>query len=170
MKKEKITSLYREYMKPVYLFLRSKGCSHQDAEDVVQETFYQAMLHLDSINPASLSGWVFRVALNRYYDLCRRQRKEPQLMLDQEIFHALLSVTGDGEEVIQRRELQHTVIAALNELTPVFRDLLFLKYGMEFSYREIAALTDSSEASVKTSLYRARQEFRRKWEGLVYEG
>ena len=59
----------------VYRYLLKLGVSKEDAEDVVQETAYKYLLYYDSIKTNKIRSWLIRVALNFYYDQCRKQNR-----------------------------------------------------------------------------------------------
>jgi len=156
--------IYIQLINPIYRHLRHLGCSHEDAEDIVQDSFYKALLYLDGINPDRLSAWLFRVAVNRYYDQCRRQQNLPQVSIDCGPFLDRLTGDMEVEDIVLQREKVKTILETLNSINPTSRTLLLLKYDLDLSYREIAALMGLNEDTVKTYLYRARQQFRTRWE------
>ena len=52
----------------VYRYLRKLGITHEDAQDVVQETAYRFLLYYDSIKTPKIRSWLVRVALNYHHD------------------------------------------------------------------------------------------------------
>ena len=69
-----LEKLFAEKMPVIYKYLVKIGCSHADAEDIVQSTFLKAFVYLDAIDAEKISSWLFKVALYQYYDLCRKQK------------------------------------------------------------------------------------------------
>jgi RNA polymerase sigma factor (sigma-70 family) len=63
-------------MKTIYKYLVKIGADSSDAEDIVQETVYKFFLNIESIDPKKASSWLFRVAVNQYYDICRRRKRQ----------------------------------------------------------------------------------------------
>jgi RNA polymerase sigma-70 factor (ECF subfamily) len=57
----------------------------------------------------------------------------------------------------------------LDDLNPIYKNLLVLKYVVGLSYWEIAEVLDINEQTVKTYIYRAKQKFRDTWRELNYE-
>ncbi|WP_051272177.1 RNA polymerase sigma factor [Shimazuella kribbensis] len=57
----------------IFRYLVKLGASRRDAEDIVQDTFYQVLLSYQSIHLSKLKPWLFQVAINRYYDFCRKR-------------------------------------------------------------------------------------------------
>ena len=74
----------------------------------------------------------------------------------------LLSIE-DGESILLGKESRAAIQHVLGELTPAFSNLLLFKYEFEMSYEQIASLLDMKVDTVKTSLYRARIAFKKKW-------
>lgn len=70
----------------------------------------------------------------------------------------------DVEEEIILTERDANLREVLQGLPPNFQQLLVMKYFMDLSYKEIAAILDVKEAHVKTYLQRARKALRVKWE------
>ncbi|MEK3905158.1 MULTISPECIES: RNA polymerase sigma factor [unclassified Paenibacillus] len=144
-------------------YLIRLGAGASDAEDIVQDTVYKALLYLDAIDQRKFSAWLYKVAINRYFDHCRSQKRyqysgeevEEHPAREQEL----------PEAVLLRRERKEEIEGVLARLNPVNKQLILLKYEMELSYKEISAMLGISEARVKASLYRARQQFQQLYGG-----
>lgn len=67
----------------LYRYLRKRGLTHEDAEDIVQDTCYKFLLYKDGIRSDIVMSWLYRVATNQFYDLKRKEKKSviQQLML-----------------------------------------------------------------------------------------
>ncbi|SCY34241.1 RNA polymerase sigma-70 factor, ECF subfamily [Paenibacillus polysaccharolyticus] len=139
-------------------YLIRLGASPSDAEDILQETVYKAFLYIDSIEKGKFSAWLYKVAINRYYDLCRRKKWAMVPIESVEIPDSSLP-----EDAILQQEKKEKVEAVLGELAPLHRQLLIMKYEMELSYQEIAELLGMRMEQVKASLYQARQQFKKKY-------
>lgn len=138
----------------VYRYLRKLNIPHVDAEDAVQEAAYRYLLYYDSIQISRIRGWLIRVALNFYYDQCRRNRKV-DLNLDLD----LLKVDKKElpEAIFLERERKEELGKALSLLKPHFQELLLLKYHLGLTYEEISNLLEISISSIKTNLFRGRK-------------
>jgi RNA polymerase sigma factor (sigma-70 family) len=161
---EQMLRLLQEKMKHIQRYLIRLGASHADAEDIVQDTVYKGLLYLDSIVPDKFSAWLYRVALNRYYDLLRK-KKRIQWSIDEDV----VGGSEIPEEILlpneQREEIEHV----MESLSPIFKQLIILKYELDFTYREISDLLGIREETVKTYLYRARKQFQRNYGGRYNE-
>lgn len=144
--------------------LARRLCRHrEDAEDVAQTSLMKAAQHLDGFRgEASLRTWLHRIATNECRmlrrrtppssldDLLRRGAPEPVrgLALEQE--------PADPEERALQAELRAVVVDALARLPDRHRTVLLLKDGRGLSAEEIARLTGSTVAGVRSALHRAR--------------
>jgi RNA polymerase sigma factor (sigma-70 family) len=169
MEHELLHHLYKQYMKKIYIYLRKIGCSRLDAEDIVQDTFIKAIDYADSISPAKIQAWLFRVAINRYYDLCRNNKKTTYVSINDDHVFTLLLSQADTEEIVLTLERKQQMQLIINQLKPDFQHVLLLKYVMEMSIKEMAEITDKKENTIKVQLLRARKAFKHYWEEQSYE-
>ena len=170
MDNELLEQLFRDKSAIIYKYLIKIGCSHYDAEDIVQDTLFQALIYLEAIETDKMTSWLFKVALNRYYDLCKKGKKSPPASFDSEnILQQIPSSACLPEDHILDNEQKKQVVRVLKELNPIYQNLLVLKYVVGLSYREAAEILDLNEQTVKTYIYRAKQKFRRLWRDLNEE-
>ncbi|MGN1401995.1 MAG: RNA polymerase sigma factor [Bacillus sp. (in: firmicutes)] len=163
MKIETIEDLYKKKFQIIFRHLISIGCSKENAEDIVQNTFSKAienMVHLDTDN---LSAWLFKVSLHQFYDICRRQQRFPKVNIDDHAFIHFFIQEETGENLLLLKEFHGDIRGILDELKPSHKNLLLLKYDLGLSYEEIAAVLDMKVETVRTTLYRARKGFKEKW-------
>ncbi|AIQ30457.1 hypothetical protein P40081_21580 [Paenibacillus sp. FSL P4-0081] len=148
--------LLQSKMAEIRRYLIRLGAGSADAEDIVQDTVYKALLYIDGIDGHKYSAWLYKVAINSYYDLCRRQTRfrYSDEMEDYEAPESELP-----ESMLLQQEQKILIEKILGRMNPANRQLILLKYEMEFSYKQIAALLGVTEGTVKASLYRARQQF-----------
>jgi RNA polymerase sigma-70 factor, ECF subfamily len=145
--------------------------SVQDAEDVLQETFVQAFLKLESFQrTAAFYTWIYRIALNTAISL--RRRKSARISIDQ--MHA---DTGqephdpgpppDGR--LRQQERADQVHVALAALAEEHRTVLVLREMDDCSYEEIAEILDLPVGTVRSRLHRARTQFKDQMKQVLQE-
>ncbi|MDT3425970.1 RNA polymerase sigma-70 factor (ECF subfamily) [Paenibacillus forsythiae] len=154
--------LLQPKMAEIRRYLIRLGADPADAEDIVQDAVYKALLYIEAIDERKFSAWLYKAAINRYYDVCRRQKR---FQLAGESADPAIPEHELPEETLLRRERKDLVERVLGQLNPVHRQLILMKYEMELSYKEIATLLDISEGKVKASLYRARRQFQHYYGG-----
>jgi RNA polymerase sigma-70 factor, ECF subfamily len=157
VREKEIQPLLEEKMKIIYKYLVKVGADQRDAEDIVQETIYKFCLNIETIDPSKASSWLFRVAVNQYFDICRRRKKHTFTSFDE-------AVLKDGsllpEEFVLSKENEQEIEHVMNQMKPIYKNLLVLKYSMGLSYEEIADSLDIKMGTLKTYLFRARENFK----------
>ena len=132
-------------------FIRRRVADPRDAEDVLQEVFYELVEANRLLMPIEhVTGWLFRVARNRITDLLRRRRPEVEVL---ELAELLPSPDAGPEAMHARHALLEALEQALLEL-PEEQRAVFLAHEVEgLSFKEMAAATG---VSVNTLLSRKR--------------
>ena len=170
MHNELLEEIFKSKMDIIFRYLIKIGCNRPDAEDIVQDTLFKAIIHLEIIDSNKVGSWLFRVALNCYYDLCRKNKKLPLVSMESEnILNDIPDMNHLPENYILDSEKKKQISQILNELNPVYKNLLILKYDVGLSYQEIAEMLDISGYTVKTYIYRAKHKFKHIWKELNYE-
>jgi RNA polymerase sigma-70 factor (TIGR02960 family) len=148
--------------------------SVQDAEDLVQETLLAAWRGLDAFEGrASLRAWLYRIATNRCLNALRARSRRPQevqamddspeptrrtepVWLEPYPDVLLEDVPDPAARYEARESIELAFIVALQHLPPRQRAAVVLRDVLGFRTAEVADILESSEASVKGALQRAR--------------
>lgn len=148
-------AIYLRYRDAVFGYLRSQTRSAEDAADLTALTFQRALERLSSFRGegAGLSAWLFRIARNLAADQARRRR--PMRPIWSLTAREEPSTTITPEAEVLGRESSRRLAARLNELAPLARECLVLRYAAGLSAREIAAVIGRSEAATQKQLSRA---------------
>ncbi|MFD2043140.1 RNA polymerase sigma factor [Ornithinibacillus salinisoli] len=80
MKKFIFKELFEAYQLPLFRYLLQMSRNREIAEDLLQETFYRAMVSLDVKSMMQAKAWLFRVARNLYIDTTRKNKTEMKLV------------------------------------------------------------------------------------------
>ncbi|WP_155615001.1 MULTISPECIES: RNA polymerase sigma factor [Paenibacillus] len=155
--KEKATSIFR--------YLRKMGVSHDDAQDVVQDTLCKVILLLHELDRDRLGPWMFRVAYNQYIDLVRKRKRRAEIPIETLEFISKRSL----EDEVLNHECKEDIQATMEQMNPKYKHMLILKYECDFSYKEMAEVFSTTEEVVKMSLYRARQQFQQLYRRVQHE-
>lgn len=142
--------------------------NHEDAEDVVQESFHKAFLHLDSFQEKSrFSTWLTRIAMNEALMLLRRRRGVFEVLPggpDNDVSpgsEAFVDRSPNPEESCWQRERTDLLTKAINRLGPKIRRTILLRDIEERSVEETAQILGTSISAVKARVFQGRRKLRR---------
>lgn len=142
--------------------------AHDDAEEVVQETFVQAFIKLDTFQGQSqFFTWLYRIAFNN--SLSRHRRRRPDISLDASRETSGIDPIDDVEqpdESLLRNERIALVHRGLQMLTDEHRAILVLREMQDLSYEEIAEVLNINLGTVRSRLSRARAQLKATLEQL----
>jgi RNA polymerase sigma-70 factor, ECF subfamily len=159
-------TLVLRYQDRLYTAMISIVGSADEAEDVVQESFIQAYLKLDTFQRNSrFFTWLYRIAFN--YALARRRRNRGHVSLEEsrEKTGAEPSFDGDSPDTrISRGEDIQLVHQALAVLSEDHRSILVLREMEDMAYEEIADVLHISIGTVRSRLNRARAALKQQLE------
>ena len=156
--------IFNRYGRPVLSFINNLVQSHEQAEELAQETFVRAYRNLRGLQDESrLSTWLFGIARNVVREAVRQKIKnEKKVDLDAP---ETLQLPAQGvlpEGAMLDRELTNKISRALADLDEDKRVVFSLKIFHEKSYEEISEITGHSIGKLKTDLHRARLEIRKR--------
>jgi RNA polymerase sigma factor (sigma-70 family) len=144
--------------------------NYQDSEDVVQQSFHNAFVHLKEFQGrSSFSTWLTRIALNEALMLRRKWWKGREVSIDEpaqkEEASLVVEIPDPGpnpEGYSSRQECQRLLFAAIDELRPGLRAAVQICDLHERSLAETAQVLGLSVVAVKSRLNRARRMLREK--------
>ncbi len=156
--------LVNRYSGSLFTFIRRFLGEYDAACDILQQVMLQLYLSLPKLRTGEpLKAWLYQVARNRCLDELRRKRAMHFSELEKEIDEeeqSLLDTMQDRsplpEEVVERRDVQETLLKAVGALPPKFRAVVLLRYAAQLSYAEIGRVLHMPEATAKTYFQRAK--------------
>jgi RNA polymerase sigma-70 factor, ECF subfamily len=161
--------LFNRYKRRIFHLAQRIMRSHEDAEDVMQEAFQLAFVHLqDFQGGARFSTWLSRIAINVALMKLRKKTRKVELSIDEHsesedlsFRDAVTDLAPNPEQDCLRKERSRILREALAELRPNARRVLEL-YELEGrSMKEIAASLGISVTAVKARIFQARPKMRR---------
>jgi RNA polymerase sigma-70 factor (ECF subfamily) len=142
--------------------------NREDAEDVVQESFHKAFLHLDAFQEKSrFSTWLTRIAMNEAFMSLRRKRGIFEVLPEspdngmQSSSDAFVDQSPNPEESCSQRERTELLTEAISRLGPTIRKAILLRDIEERSVEETAQILGASITAVKARVFQGRRKLRR---------
>lgn len=156
-----VVAFYKFYSPRILAYLSKKLPRFEDAEDLVNEVFLEA---IDSISmlrqKENVSAWLYRIAHNKMVDFYRK-RKIKSILLSQVPFLQIIAhEINEPEFQLEKDALRDRIETALYSLSHNHRVILELHYENELPIKEIAKTLNLSFKATESLLFRARQSFK----------
>ena len=153
-RREAFTSVVEEYNEKLYWVIRKMVLSHDDANDIVQNTFLKAWMNLDQFRGDSkIFTWMYKIALNETITFLNRQRTLQTISLDDADVFMLERLTGD--EYFDGDALQLKLEEAVLHLPEKQRIVFQMKYHDEMKYEDMSEILGTSVGALKASYHHA---------------
>ena len=142
------------YQERLYWHIRRIVLSHEDADDVLQETFIKIFRHIDQFKGESqLFSWMYRIATNEALTFLKR-RARIQGMSDQDVQDKMVA-NLEGDPYFDGDAAQLLLQKSLAKLPEKQRLVFNLKYFEEMTYEEMSQILDTSVGALKASYHHA---------------
>jgi RNA polymerase sigma-70 factor (ECF subfamily) len=159
--------LVSTYQERLYWHIRRIVLTHQNADDVLQETFIKVFRNIDGFKGESkLYSWMYRIATNEALSFLKRDSKIKGISGEEVQQNQLSNLRADPYFDGDQAELE--LQKALTELPEKQRLVFNMKYFQELKYDEISEILDTSVGALKASYHLAVKKVERhlKQEGL----
>ena len=152
-RREGFAVLVKLYSEQLYWKVRRMVLGHDDANDVLQNTFVKAWSNLDTFQgKSSLFTWLYRIAVNESLDFLRKQKAVSRVSADEE---PAVAAKLMGDPYFDGDEAQAMLQQAIARLPDVQRMVFTLKYFEDMKYSEISKMLHTSEGALKASYHLA---------------
>ena len=141
--REAFNEVMREYSEPLYWQIRRMVENHDDASDVLQNTFFKAWQNIENFRgEAKLSTWLYKIALNESITILTRERKPLVNMIE-------------ADEWIDGDELALKLRKAVATLPEKQRIVFNMKYYDDMKYEQMSEILGTSVGALKASYHLA---------------
>jgi len=149
--------IYKQYMLQVYKYLFSLCHNAHLAEELTQETFYQAVKSIDRFKgECKLYVWLCQIAKHIWIKDFEKRRKESKTKLISDIPVSTNSI--DDELIMQDQKM--ALFKAMHLLNEPTREVMYLRLSGEFSFKEIGEIMERDENWARVTFYRGKQKIK----------
>lgn len=149
--------IYRRHAKSVYAFLLAKTADSMLAEELTQETFYQAVKSIGSFKgESSVSTWLIGIANNVLRGYFRKQKKQAE----EELPKTEIAARGGTatEDIVLRSMDTISLMQAMHRLAEPYREVLHLRLTADLSFKEIGQIMERTENWARVTYYRGKEK------------
>ena len=151
---EDMSRLYQQHAQTVYKFLLAQCRDAHLAEELTQETFYQAIRSVDRFNGScKVSVWLCQIAKHLWYQHLRKHRREAAEGPPE-------TVLPSAEEETLAQEGQLELLRKIHALSPDAREVVYLRSFGGLSFREIGDVFGRTETWARVTFYRSKELLR----------
>ena len=151
---EAFARIVKEYSEQLYWQIRRLVLSHDDTNDILQNTFIKAWTNIEYFRgDAKMSTWLYRIALNECLTFLNKQRASQQLSIDEADTETMNQLEGDA--YFDGDETQKIFLRAVKQLPEKQQMIFNLKYFKEMKYEEISEILGTSTGALKASYHHA---------------
>lgn len=145
--------LYDEYQPRIYRFIYLKVSHREEAEDLTHQVFLNALEKINNFKigetASSFSGWLYQIARNKVIDHYRTKK----ITFDIETIQIADGIAND--KILDKNLEFEKIRKAIPRLTPIEQDVIIMRFVEELSPREVSAILNKSEGSVRLIQHRA---------------
>lgn len=152
--REAFNEVIKQYSEPLYRQIRRIIQTHEDTNDLLQNTFMKAWQSIENFRgDARLSTWLYKIAINEAITFLARERKRRDMSLDDQ--EAALQATIAGDEYIDGDKLALSLRQAVATLPEKQRLVFNMKYYDEMKYEDMSSILGTSVGALKASYHLA---------------
>ena len=157
LQKKAFGNVVSYYSEKLYWHIRKLVLSHDDANDILQNTFIKAWMNIDSFRGESkLSTWLYKISINECITFLNRQKMNSQVSLDEA--DAVLINKLESDEYFDGDEIQLKLQQAILTLPEKQRAVFNLRYYDEMPYEEMSEIMGTSVGALKASYHHAAKK------------
>jgi len=148
------TSLIKKYQEKLYWHVRRIVVEHEDANDVLQNTFIRVWNALENFREDSqLYTWLYRIATNECLTFLEQKKRKSSISLSDEENSLTGSIKADKD--FDPGKIEWKLQLAIQQLPEKQRAVFSLRYYDEMPYNEMSKVLDTSEGALKASYHHA---------------
>ncbi|MDR0574583.1 MAG: sigma-70 family RNA polymerase sigma factor [Tannerella sp.] len=153
-RRDAFSQVVAAYSEKLYWQIRKMVLGHEDANDILQNTFLKAWTNLDNFRgEAKLSTWMYKIAVNECITYLNKQRAQNNVPLDDTDVYLLQTLKAD--EYFDGDELDEKLQNAILSLPEKQRLVFIMKYKDDLKYEEISEILGTSVGALKASYHHA---------------
>lgn len=167
-----IESVYKQYFKDVFLYLRSLSADAGTAEEITQDTFMKALKSLDSFDGSrDIRAWLFTIARNTWYTFCRREHLYADDGYSDEYgshggYACETDSCADVIEQLADEERSFLIHRFLHDMKEPYKEVFGLRVFGELPFEKIGQLFGKSSGWARVCYYRAKKMIREYMEAM----
>lgn len=154
--------VYRDYAQYVFKFLMTLCMEEHTAEELTQETFYQAVRSANQYDGScKISTWLCQIAKHLWYQELDKRRRRGTEPLSEVEEAAMAADTATPEQQVSIKDEKMELFRKIHVLSETEKEVVLLRLTGAFSFAEIGDIVGRTENWARVTFYRAKQKIMR---------
>lgn len=159
MKEKEFYNFVKQYEKLVFSYCISIVKDYQEAENLMQDTFFSFYKSVDHLKDANYKAYIMKIAANKCKDFLKSAFKRKVIMTEDEYFKSIETSDNTCGEVLKREEYE-IITKAIDKLKEPYKDIAKQFYINQKNIDVITKEKNLPKKTVQTQLYRARDKLK----------
>ena len=165
-----IEILYKEYFQDIYLYILGLSKNEHIAEDVTEETFFQAIKALPEFRgECDVRVWLCQIAKNQFYSYVRKNKKSFPIDFSEMIDEPELqsSEAINIERQLVNAEMAESIHREVHKLAEPYKEVFYLRVFGELSFEKIGAIFGKNANWACVTYHRAKTKIQKAMEDFI---
>lgn len=156
MQKDEMEQIYQEHAQSVYGFLLLRTHDSQLAEELTQETFYQALRCVEKFDGScKVSTWLCAIAKKVLLKYWQKNKVATVSLADNEVIRA---EEANAEEIFLAEENKMELMAKVHQLPQAMKEVIYLRLAADLSFKQIGEIMNKTEVWARVTFYRGKEK------------
>lgn len=163
MQKDEMEQIYQEHAQSVYGFLLLRTHDSQLAEELTQETFYQALRCVEKFDGScKVSTWLCAIAKKVLLKYWQKNKVATVSLADNEVIRA---EEANAEEIFLAEENKVELMAKVHQLPQAMKEVIYLRLAADLSFKQIGEIMNKTEVWARVTFYRGKEKLLKEEKG-----
>lgn len=164
---ELLKSVEKRALATAYFLSGDKGI----AEDILQEAYMKCFLEINNLKePQAFKVWFFKILIRTGWKMLKKHSNIIPIEITSENEYLFSDEKRETENIIDNYEMKLVMHEAINNLSPKLKTVIVLYYYNDMSIDEISKVTGCFKATIKSRLFYARNDLKKKLDSSVEKG
>ena len=151
------SQVIEHYSQPLYWQIRRMVFDHENANDILQDTFIKAWTNIENFRgDAKLSTWLYKIAINESITFLNKEKQRQNISLDDEESYVVHTLEAD--KYFDGNAMQVKLQQAIASLPEKQRLVFNMRYFQEMKYEEMSEILGTSVGALKASYHIAQKK------------
>lgn len=154
---QNIEDIYKEYFKIVYKYLFCLTRNSDEAEEITQEVFCNAIEEIDKFEgKCKIEVWLCQIAKNLWYDELKKKKRKSENIDETELIDSNFNL----ENKLIEEDEKIALYKKIHKLDNITKEVIILRINGELSFKEIGTIFNKSENWARVTFYRGKKKLK----------